>query len=97
MGPEGILRVVDAICRDKNIGRETVFKAIEAALVAVGKKHSGDKANIVVEIDRTTGSIRATHDGAPMDMGEIVDRIGAQAAKDAIVQEIGEATGPARN
>lgn len=97
MDPKEILRVVDAIHRDKNIGKEIVFKAIEAGLVSVSKKHYGDEADIIVEIDRTTGSIRATHNGAPMDTGEIVERIGAQAAKDAMVQKIREATDPCRN
>ena len=74
-----------------------MFKAIEAALVSVSKKHYGDEADIIVEIDRTTGSISATHNGAPMDTGKIVERIDAQAAKDAMVQKIGEATDPCRN
>jgi transcription termination/antitermination protein NusA len=97
MDPKKILRVVDAIHRDKNIGKEIVFKAMEAALVSVSKKHYGDETDIIVEIDRTTGSIRATHNGAPMDTGEIVERIGAQAAKDAMVQKIREVTDPFKN
>ena len=97
MDPKEILRIVDAIHRSKEIGKDIVFKAIEAALVSVGKKRYGDKADIVVEIDRTTGSIRATHNGAPMDTARIVERIGTQATKDAIVQKIRDATDPRRN
>jgi transcription termination/antitermination protein NusA len=91
MDPKEILRVVDAIHRDKNVGKEIVFGAIEAALVSVSKKHYGTEADIIVEIDRTTGSIRATRNGVPMDTGEIVERIGVQATKDEMVQKIREA------
>ena len=34
MKPEEILRIVDAIHRDKNIDKEIVFEGIEAALVS---------------------------------------------------------------
>lgn len=97
MGPKEILRVVDTIHRDRNIGKEIVFKAIEAALLSVSKKHYGGEADIIVEIDRSTGSIRASRNGTPMDTDAIVERIGAQAAKDAMLQKIREATDPRRN
>jgi transcription termination/antitermination protein NusA len=91
MDPNEILRIVDAIHRDKNIDKEIVFAGIEAALVSAAKKHYGEEADIVVEIDRTTGSIRGTHNGAAMDAAEIAERIGAQTAKDLMIQKIHEA------
>ncbi len=96
MDPNGILRIVDAIHRDKNIDREIVFEAIEAALVSGITKHYGEQTGIIVEIDRTTGSIRGSHNGVPMDTDEIVERIGAQTAKEAMVQKIREAEHKAR-
>ena len=91
MDPNEILRIVDAIHRDRNIDREVVFDAIEAALVSLTKRHYGEEGDISVEIDRTAGSIRGARNGVPMNMAEIVERIGAQTAKEAMIQKIREA------
>jgi len=91
MDPNELLRIVDAIHRDKNIEKEIVFEGIEAALVSAAKKHYGEEAEIVVEIDRATGSIRGSHDGVPMETAEIAERIGAQTAKQVMIQKIREA------
>ena len=56
MNPTEVLRIVDAIHRDKNIDKEIVFEGIEAALVSAAKKHYGEEADIVVQIDREIGS-----------------------------------------
>jgi len=91
MNPQEILRIVDAIHRDKNIDKEIVFEGIEAALVSAAKKHYGEEADITVNIDREDGSIRATHDGRELDSEETVGRIGAQTAKQVMIQKIREA------
>lgn len=91
MDPNELLRIVDAIHRDKNIDKEIVFEGIEAALVSAAKKHYGEEANIVVEINRTDGSIRGSCDGEPLDPGEMAERIGAQTAKQVMIQKIREA------
>jgi N utilization substance protein A len=91
MNPQEILRIVDAIHRDKNIDKEIVFEGIEAALVSAAKKHYGEEADIVVNIDREDGSIRATHNGRELDSEETVGRIGAQTAKQVMIQKIREA------
>jgi len=91
MDPNELLRIVDAIHRDKNIDKEIVFEGIEAALVSAAKKHYGEEADIVVEIDRADGSIRGTHNGAPMAPSEMAERIGAQTAKQVMIQKIREA------
>jgi N utilization substance protein A len=91
MNPQEILRIVDAIHRDKNIDKEIVFEGIEAALVSAAKKHYGEEADIVVNIDREDGSIRATHNGQELDSEETVGRIGAQTAKQVMIQKIREA------
>ena len=59
MDANELLRIVDAIHRDKNIDKEIVFEGIEAALVSAAKKHYGEESDVVVEIDRTSGTIRA--------------------------------------
>ena len=52
MDPNELLRIVDAIHRDKNIDKEIVFEGIEAALVSAAKKHYGEEEEVVVQIDR---------------------------------------------
>ncbi len=91
MNPQEVLRIVDAIHRDKNIDKEIVFEGIEAALVSAAKKHYGEEADIVVNIDREDGSIHATYEGRELDSEETVGRIGAQTAKQVMIQKIREA------
>ena len=91
MNANEILRIVDAIHRDKNIEKEIVFEGIEAALVSAAKKHYGEEAEIEVQIDREDGSITATNNGEPLDAEETVGRIGAQTAKQVMIQKIREA------
>jgi N utilization substance protein A len=91
MNPSEVLRIVDAIHRDKNIDKEIVFEGIEAALVSAAKKHYGEEADIVVKIDRQDGSITASHNGVELDSEETVGRIGAQTAKQVMIQKIREA------
>src|SRR3974377_920280 len=91
MDPNELLRIVDRIHRDKNIDKEIVFEGIEAALVSAAKKHYGEEADVVVEIDRANGAIHGTHNGVPMDPAEMAERIGAQTAKQVMIQKIREA------
>jgi N utilization substance protein A len=91
INPQDTFRKVDAIHRDKNIDKEIVFEGIEAALVSAAKKHYGEEADIVVKIDREDGSIHATHEGRELDSEETVGRIGAQTAKQVMIQKIREA------
>ncbi len=91
MNPNEVLRIVDAIHRDKNIDPEIVFQAIESALVTAAKKHYGEESEIVIQIDREHGSISGSCNGEPLDPEETVGRIGAQTAKQVIIQRIREA------
>jgi N utilization substance protein A len=91
MKPEEILRIVDAIHRDKNIDKELVFQAIESALVTALARQYGETAEIVIAIDREDGTISGSHDGKPLESAELAGRIGAQTAKQVIIQKIREA------
>lgn len=91
MNPNELLRIVDTIYRDKNIDKEIVFQGIEAALVSAMKKRFGDEYPIYVAIDRTSGEITASYDGKPIPPAEIAERIGAQTAKQVMIQKIREA------
>src|SRR5580698_2919809 len=86
-----VLRIVDAIHRDKNINKEIVFQAIEAALVSAAKKQYGEDQEIVLQIDRHDGAISGSHNGVPLDPEETMGRIVAQTAKQVIIQKIREA------
>jgi N utilization substance protein A len=95
MNPQELLRIVDSLHREKNIDTELVLQAIEAALVMAAKKQFGEEADIDVQIARDGGAIRATCDGRELNQEEI-GRIGAQTAKQVIIQKIREAERDAR-
>ena len=48
-----LLRIVDAICRDKNIDKEMVFGDLETAMVSAVRKSFADAEEVVVAIDPT--------------------------------------------
>src|SRR5687768_10054582 len=91
MNPVDMLRIVDSLHREKNIDKEIVFQAIEAALVTAAKKHYGELEDIQVTINRETGDVTGLHNAQPMDQAEVSGRIGAQTAKQVIIQKIREA------
>ena len=51
MNPSEVLRIVDAIHRDKNIDKAIVFDGIEAALISAAKKHYGEEEEIIIEVE----------------------------------------------
>lgn len=91
MNTQELLRIIDAIHREKKIDKEVVFQAIESALVSAAKKHYGENEQIAISISRTDGSISATLNGQALDQEETVGRIGAQTAKQVIIQKVREA------
>ena len=91
MDPDQILRIVDSLHRDKNIDTEIVFRAIESAFASAARRQYGDTSEVVVAVDRDNGSLSATLDGEPLDPAEMIGRIGAQMAKQVIIQKIREA------
>lgn len=91
MKPSDLLRIVDSMHRDKNIEKEVVFRAVEAALVTAARKHYGDEAAIIFQIDREKGEITGSCDGNVLIYEEVVGRIGAQTAKQVIIQKLREA------
>ena len=90
MNPQDILRYVDSLHREKNIDKELVFIAIESALQTAAKRQYGEEADIVVQLDRENGRINAILEGEPLGDDQI-GRIGAQTAKQVIIQKVKEA------
>jgi len=119
-----LLLMVDALSREKNVGQEIVFGALEFALASATKKKVNEEADIRVEIDRETGEFEAFRRWQVVDeemvenehqqvtvgdalkqvddvaVGEYIEeamepvdfgRIGAQTAKQVIVQRIRDA------
>lgn len=92
-GPE-VLRIVDAIHRDKNIDKEIVFEGIEQAILSAARKHYGEDEELEVDIDRETGEPALRHTGElvdPDELGEVLGRVPAQTAKQVMIQRIREA------
>lgn len=91
MNPDEVLRIVEQIHLERKIPKEIVFVGIEQALVVAARKQAGEEANVVVHIDRQTGEISAFRDNVPLSPTEIAERIGAQTAKQVMIQKIKEA------
>ncbi|MDB4394016.1 transcription termination factor NusA [Rhodopirellula sp.] len=90
MNPQDILRYVDSLHREKNIEKELVFIAIESALQTAAKRQYGEEADITVQLDRENGRIHAVLAGEQLGEDQI-GRIGAQTAKQVIIQKVKEA------
>ena len=89
-----ILRIADAIHRDRNIDVEIVFEGIEQAIAQAALKVFGETAEVDVTIDRKTGEANAVVNGDPLtadDIGDLLGRIAAQTAKQVMIQKIREA------
>ena len=119
-----ILLLVDALAREKNVAKDTVFLALEMALASATKKRFKDEVDVRVEIDRETGDYNAFRrwtivpdeeheepahqlaltdavaENAEAQLGDVIEepleaetfgRIGAQAAKQVILQKIRDA------
>eukprot|EP00913_Durusdinium_trenchii_P008943 g8409.t1 len=94
MNGSELLRIVDAIHRDKNIDQAIVFEGIEQAIVSAARKHFGEESEIVVDIDRDSGNPSVKVDGTDLEadeIGDLLGRIAAQTAKQVMIQKIREA------
>ena len=91
MNASEILKIVDALHREKRIDKEIIFIGVEAAITTAARKQYGDEVAIEITIDRQTGEVTGSKDGRPLSPQEIGERIGAQSAKQVIIQKIKEA------
>jgi N utilization substance protein A len=53
-----LIYVVEQIGREKGIGKEVLFEALESALLSASKKTMGAADNVRMQIDRQTGTLR---------------------------------------
>lgn len=91
MNAKMILQIVDSLHHEKSIDKELVFQAIESALVSASRKYYGEETVIEFTIDRKTGDVTGHVDNVPLDFEEAFGRIGAQTAKQIIIQKVREA------
>ncbi len=88
MNPD-LIRIIEAISRDKNIDRDSLIADIEAAMVSAIRKNYGEETEVDVKLDLTTGKFLATMNGEPVDV-QVLGRIAAQTAKQMIIQKTRE-------
>jgi N utilization substance protein A len=120
-----VLMLVDALAREKNVNKDVVFAALEAALASATKKLFDEDVDIRVAIDRESGEhetfrrwlvvpdeaglqepdqqtllFEAREQDPEIELGEFIEepipsiefgRIGAQAAKQVILQKVRDA------
>lgn len=94
MNGNEILRIVDAIHRDKAIDSDVVFEGIEQAILSAARKHFSEEEQLEVRIDRETGEPALICDGRALEpelLGDLLGRISAQTAKQVMIQKIREA------
>ena len=53
-----LIYVIEQIGREKGIGQEVLFEALESALLSASKKTMGVADNVRMELDRHTGALR---------------------------------------
>jgi len=85
---QDLLRIIDSICRDKNIDRDGFMADLENAMVSAIRK-AYETEDAVVRLDPVTGDITASVAGQPIDM-QTLGRIAAQTAKQVIIQRTRE-------
>ena len=76
-----ILLVVDVVSNEKDVAKQIIFEAIEAALASATRKKHGGEIDVRVEIDRETG------DYVSFRRWEVVEEAGADTEEDEGFQE----------
>ncbi len=88
-----MLRIIDAIARDRNVEKEALFIDIEVAMVSAARKHfnAPDAEEFTCEVDRFSGDIKLTRNGEPLNLTpESLGRIAGQTAKQVMIQKFRE-------
>lgn len=85
-----ILRIIDALHRDKDIDKEYLFQSLEFALASAARKKLEVGEELQVHIDRRTGKVEAFKGDEKVELVDL-GRIGAQVAKQVMIQRHREA------
>ncbi|MFI4862415.1 MAG: transcription termination factor NusA [Phycisphaerales bacterium JB063] len=86
-----MLRLLDAISRDRNVEKEVLIVDLEQAMESAARKHFNavDTEEFTCEIDRFTGKIGLWRGEEPIELEEL-GRIPAQTAKQVMIQRFRE-------
>ena len=92
MNPEELLRMVDAIHRNRDISKDVLFQSLELAIGSAVKKRLGAGEDHEVTIDRGSGEITIEDEEGEYELDlEVLGRIAAQSGKQVLMQRIREA------
>jgi transcription termination/antitermination protein NusA len=86
-----LIRLVDAISRDRNVDKESLYRDIEQAMVSAARKHFNavDTEEFTSTVDRVTGKISVFRGPDEIPLAEL-GRIPAQTAKQVMIQRFRE-------
>ena len=92
MNPEELLRMVDAIHRNRDISKDVLFQSLELAIGSAVKKRLGAGEDLEVTIDRSSGELTIEDEEGEYELDlEVLGRIAAQSGKQVLMQRIREA------
>ncbi|MBC8328358.1 MAG: transcription termination factor NusA [Planctomycetes bacterium] len=93
MRKDDVLRMIDAIHRERGVDRDILFLALEEALSTATRKRMDVEEGIEVRIDRRSGEISLVAVDGSVQVPDSVDlgRIAAQTTKQVFMQKIREA------
>lgn len=91
MNGEEMLRLIDAISRDRNVDKDVLCRDIEQAMVSAARKHFNavDTEEFTSTLDRLTGKIQLWRGEQEISL-ESLGRIPAQTAKQVMIQRFRE-------
>ena len=91
MNSSELLRLIDAISRDRNVEKDVLYSDIEQAMVSAARKHFNvlDTEEFTCQLDRVTGKIHVFRHGEEIPL-ESLGRIPAQTAKQVMIQRFRE-------
>ncbi len=93
MNGQEMLRIVDAIARDRNVERDQLLDDLEQAMVSAARKHFNtlDTEEFTCKVDRISGDLQLYRHGEPFEMPiEEFGRIAAQTFKQVMIQKFRE-------
>ena len=93
MRKDDVLRMIDAIHRERGVDREILFAALEEALSTATRKRVGVEDGLDVQIDRRNGEISVVSADGLIEVptADELGRIAAQTTKQVFMQKIREA------
>ncbi|MEZ6194399.1 MAG: transcription termination factor NusA [Planctomycetota bacterium] len=89
-GSPELVRIIEAMAREKDLEKEVLFEGLETAMIAAARKKFDDAIELEISVDRESGEIIGYQDGKLIETAAL-GRIAAQTAKQVMIQKIREA------